>query len=131
MSTRTLRDLATRGIVVRASQRNLYNFPASTQKYCAHLREQAAGRAGDAQAGLTSERARQAKEAADAQAMKNAITRSELIPVGTVHATWTGILTDVRSAILAVPSRLPELSRAQAEMVDRELRAALERLADG
>jgi len=131
VSQRTVRDLATRGIVVKAGGRGLYDLPRSVAGYCAHLRDQAAGRAGDAQAGLAAQRARQAKEQADALAMKNAVARGELVPASDVRTTWAAILTDVRSSILAVPSRLPELTRDQAEKLDRELRIALETLAHG
>ena len=126
---RTVRELASQGLLVKGA-RGRYDAPASVASYCRHLREIAAGRAGDAQAGLTSERARQAREHADGMAMKNAVARGELVSAAEVRMTWAMILADVRAGILAVPTRLPELGRVQIERLDGELRRALEALAD-
>jgi phage terminase Nu1 subunit (DNA packaging protein) len=58
--------------------------------------------------------------------------RGELVEAVAVAAEWTGIVRQVRAAILAVTSRvraqLPHLSAHDAAVLDRELRAALEAL---
>lgn len=131
VATRTVRDLAARSVVVKAG-RGRYDLAASVAGYCVHLREQAAGRAGDAQAGLTIERARQAKEQADNLALKNAELRRELVPAKAVAAEWSGILRRLRARILAVPARvnqrLPFLKLHDVGEIDAELREALTEL---
>ncbi|MBS7545731.1 hypothetical protein KHC19_21765 [Ancylobacter oerskovii] len=131
IAPRTVRELAGRGLVVKAG-RGRYDVAASLSGYCAHLREQAAGRAGDAQAGLTNERARQAREAADNLALRNATLRGEMVAAKDVAAEWSGILRRLRSRILAVPSRvnqrLPFLKPHDVAEVDAELREALTEL---
>lgn len=64
-----------------------YDLEESTRRYIASLRETASGRGGEEQVlNLTSERARLAREQADAQALKNAVLRGEYVP----QATWNG-----------------------------------------
>lgn len=77
IAARTVRELATRGVLVKAA-RGRYDAPASIASYCRHLREIAAGRVGDAQPGLTSERARQAREQARWRGDENAIPGGNL-----------------------------------------------------
>ena len=43
-----LNDLANRGIVQRGERKGSYDLQASVSGYCQHLREQAAGRGGEA-----------------------------------------------------------------------------------
>lgn len=131
IAPRTVRDLAGRGLVVKAG-RGRYDLAASVASYCAHLREQAAGRAGDAQAGLAAERARQAKEMADNIAMKNAALRGDLVDAKAVTSEWSGILRRLRARMLAVPARvnqrLPFLKPHDVAEIDAELRDALTEL---
>jgi phage terminase Nu1 subunit (DNA packaging protein) len=131
IAPRTVRELAGRAIVVKAG-RGKYDLTASVGTYCAHLREQAAGRAGDAQAGLTTERARQAKEMADNVALKNAALRRDLVSAAAVTAEWSGILRRLRARILAIPprvnQRLPFLKQHDVGVIDAELRQALTEL---
>lgn len=132
---RTIRDLAKDGFVVKVG-RSAYDRDASIRKYITHLREVAAGRGGEAGVvTLTAERARLAREQADAAAIKNASARGELVPAAQVAATWRGILTGVRARFLAVPSRvrtaLPHLSRTEVDVIEREVRDALTECANG
>ncbi|GLK71289.1 hypothetical protein GCM10017643_14040 [Ancylobacter dichloromethanicus] len=133
IAPRTVRELAGRGVVLRAG-RGRYDAAGSVASYCAHLREQAAGRAGDAQAGLTSERARQAREQADHLALKNAEMRRELLPAAEVERAWTEVLRDIRARMLAVPARcmarLGRLSPSEGAILDEEVRDALQGAAD-
>ncbi len=84
-------------------------------------------------ASLTEERARLAKEQADAAEIKNAILRKELVHASDVEREWASVLRKVRSGVLAVPSRvrqlLPHLTPHDVEAIDNELRCALEDLA--
>lgn len=132
IAPRTVRELAGRGLVVKAG-RGRYDAATSVAAYCAHLREQAAGRAGDAQAGLTVERARREKEAADNLALRNAALRRDLVSATEVTAEWSGILRQLRARILAVPSRvnqrLPFLKPGDVAEIDAEVREALTEVA--
>lgn len=78
------------------------------------------------------EKVRIRRERANAEKieLQNAIARKEMLRAADVQAEWSTILTDVRAALLAIPSRLTDLDRQTVERVDREIRAALEALAD-
>lgn len=97
--------------------------------YVTYLRENPVGRK-SADPALADERRRLVREQADRESIRNAVTRGELVAAADVKATWESILTDVRAAMLAIPSRLPA-DRATADRLDREIRAALEALANG
>ena len=129
ISDRMVRELAKRGHVVKA-KRGRYHLAASVAAYCAHLRGVAAGRGGDDQvATLTTERARLAREQADAAALKNGALRGSLVPADKVEREWADVFRTVRAAILAIPSRvqqrLPHLGQADVSALDREIRDAL------
>ena len=132
---RTIRDLADRGIIAKVA-RGKYDLAASVKSYCSHVREVAAGRGGESGvASLTSERARLAREQADAAALKNAAMRGDMISAGDVATRWRDILTGVRLRMLAIPGRVglaaPHFSRADIEVLDREVRDALEEASNG
>ena len=76
MSERNLRD------VLRALDLDHKEVPLSAIRtaYIRRLREEAAGRGGEATFELSAERARLAREQADKIAMQNAVTRGELAP---------------------------------------------------
>lgn len=133
LSTRSVSELAEKGQAIRLGH-GKYDLKATVQRYASHMREVAAARGGEAQIlDLTAERARLAKEQADAQELKNAVSRKELLPAGDVEREWADVLLRIRSAILSVPARLRphmSLSVTDAALLDRELRDALEALAD-
>jgi len=58
-----------------------------------------------------------------------------LVKSSEVERAWAAVLRDVRAAMLAVPSRcgatLPHLTAHDIAELDREIRNALEGLADG
>jgi phage terminase Nu1 subunit (DNA packaging protein) len=70
----------------------------------------------------------------EAQQLRNAQLRGELVSVVDVERAWTAMCTTVRATLLAVPSRvvqqLPHLTRADQAVLAAEIRAALEALAD-
>lgn len=127
----------TRDGVLKRCDRARYSRREAVRAYCRHLREVAArgGRSGPASDEFKAERTRLAKEQADATALKNATARSELVSADAVLAEWSGILRDVRAAMLAVPSRHgakhPHMTPHDIAALDREIRAALEGLANG
>jgi phage terminase Nu1 subunit (DNA packaging protein) len=135
VSPETVRDLTRRGICVRRG-RGEYDVAASVGGYCRHLRSTAAGRGGaGAVTGLARERARLAREQADAHALKNALLRGELVDLAEAEREWSAVLRGVRSAMLAVPSRvrqrLGHLTAADVEAIDGEVRAALTEASSG
>ncbi|MGE0425295.1 MAG: MerR family transcriptional regulator [Reyranellaceae bacterium] len=128
VSRRSVSEFSERGIIERVS-RNRFGLQRSIRLYCDHLRTVAAGRGGDGTQELTAERARLAREQADATALKNAAARRELVSTVEVEREWSLICRKVRNAILAVPSRarqtLPHLTGFDVEQLDREIRDAL------
>ncbi|GLK54339.1 phage terminase Nu1 subunit (DNA packaging protein) [Methylopila capsulata] len=124
-----VQTLVRQGIIPQTS-RGRYDRRDAVRAYSADMRKRAAGR-GSANPEWTAAKTR----AAEAQAVKletaNALARGDLLSAADVKAEWALILTDVRAAMLAVPSRLPELDRAAVARVDAEIRAALEGLSNG
>ena len=135
ISSGMLTNLVKREIAVRVG-RDSYDLVRSTQRYVDHLRGVASGRGDDDQVtNLTAERARLAKEQADAQAIKNAKLREELVEAKQVERQWSDTLRQVRARILAAPARLrsdlPEVAPEVIDAMDRTLRAALTELGNG
>ena len=135
LSSGALTDLKKKGIAVHLSH-DTYDLTATVRNYVVHLRGIAAGwGTADQAASLTTERARLAKEQADAQALKNAKARNELVEAAQVGRAWADVLRQVRARVLAVPSRLRgDLSQADPAIflaIDRALRDALTELANG
>jgi terminase small subunit / prophage DNA-packing protein len=122
-----LGELAQKGIIVRGEKRGSYALQASVSCYCQHLREQAAGRGGEAGADV---RARLGAAQADLAAEKVKAMRGETLPTAEVEALWTSKLRTFRNRILAIPHKVKDLSARQMENLMQELRACLEELAD-
>jgi phage terminase Nu1 subunit (DNA packaging protein) len=84
----------------------------------------------------TEQRARLASAQADLAELRTAEKRGELLDAAEVERAWGGVLRTVRASMLAVPSRigarLPHLTAADIDEIDREVRDALgEVAADG
>ncbi|MDO5633086.1 MAG: DNA packaging protein [Paracoccus sp. (in: a-proteobacteria)] len=81
------------------------------------------------------ERLRLAKQQADKIEIQNEQARGELVRSADVEREWANVLRDVRSTMLAVSSRvgakLPHLTAHDISEIDREIKAALEGLANG
>ena len=94
--------------------------------YCKHLRDQAAGRGADGE--LAIERARLAREQADAKAMENAERRSELAPVSMLEAVLAKVASDVASVLQALPPKIrrrcPDLSGEALRVIEDEIARA-------
>lgn len=131
ISPAMLAELKKRGIAVHY-RRDAYDLAKTVNAYVTHLRDTASGRGGEEHVtSLTAERARLARGQADAQAIKNAKLRGELIEAAAVERQWSDILRQVRARILAVSPRLRQvldLDAHQANIVDREVRDALSEL---
>lgn len=86
---------------------------------------------------LSAERARLAREQADAQEMKNAVARGELVPADQIEGAWVALLSGVRTRLLAVcgkaapTAHAAETIAATEEAIRIVLIEALEELADG
>lgn len=100
------------GVLPQAGRGDL-DIEACREAYIRHLRERAAGRASDAadenNLDLVLQRARLASEQADAQAMKNAAARGEMIPRGDVVHGIRTVFTHLRAKLLAVPNKAAPL----------------------
>lgn len=132
LSSRRISQLAEEGIAVRTGP-GTFDAAVTIQNYVRHQ----AGKAGNQAAtlDLNAERARLAREQADQIALKNAVTRGEVLEAEAVAQQWEGIVAEVRSAMLAVPGRLRRragaaLDAAAITLIDHEIREALTALAN-
>ena len=131
LSTRRLRELAEKGVLPR-TPKGLYPHPAAIRAYCAGLREAAAGRGSDEKGGqeLVRERALLAREQREAQALKNAIVRGEMIDASEAEKRWADEMVRLRSRLLAVPTdiaqAMPHMTKHDVAIVDRNLRDAMD-----
>jgi phage terminase Nu1 subunit (DNA packaging protein) len=123
-----LSELAGKGIVAKGEKHGTYKVEPSVASYCAHLREQAASRGGETGADV---RARLGAAQADLAAEKVKAMRGETLPTAEVEALWTSKLRTFRNRILAIPSRVRDLSARQSVALTRELRDCLTELAGG
>lgn len=132
VTERAISDYARKGIITRSAP-GKFMLRESVRAVTAHLRDAASARGGSS-AGLTAQRERIAREQADKLEMQNAAARRELLPAKQVADEWASILRLVRSRMLATPSRIQQqlghLSAHDLDVIDRELRDALEELAN-
>jgi phage terminase Nu1 subunit (DNA packaging protein) len=124
MATRSVAELAKRGLAVKAGP-NRYRLKESIARYCDDLRRQARGKGGE---GAAAERGRLAAAQASYVELKTKRQNGELLDAKAVEAAWSDILRTVRSGVLCVPSRLPQLSRQDRAALDAELRRVLTEL---
>jgi phage terminase Nu1 subunit (DNA packaging protein) len=94
--------------------------------YCAHLREQAAGRMGaDTSLDLVTERARLAKEQADKVAYQNAVTRGELSPTVLLEEVLAKGANQINGILDAIPGnirrRVPSLKHEEVDLITVEI----------
>ena len=127
VTSKTVAELAKAGIIERAA-RGRWLLEASVSSYCAHLREQAAGRGGEAGAGV---RARLGAAQAQLTETKAKQLAGELVEAGQVEAKWTAACRSIRARVLAVADKMRDLPARQHVKLTSELRSALSDLADG
>lgn len=119
-----VQDLINEGVIDR-KDRGTYDINECRDVYIKKLREAAAGRANSGDLNLTDERARLAKEQADAKEMENAITRGELVYIEDVAKRVEVALSKVKTKILAIPTKVaPEAAAADDA---KEVQALIER----
>lgn len=114
-------DLQSRGVIKAGATAGAWLLA-----YTAHLREQAAGRGADGE--LASERARLAREQADAAAMKNAQARRELAPIGVIEEVLAHVGRQIATALEGIQPKLrrrfPDLTPDQLSVIATEIARA-------
>lgn len=95
--------------------------------YCSHLREQAAGRAGDGEGelDLVTERAGLAKAQRERIEMQNAVTRGELAPVALIEEVLSKAGSRIAGILDSIPGavrrRVPSLSADEVGRIAGEI----------
>ena len=134
VSTKTVQDLLANKVIEKQA-RGEYDLNQCLKAYISRLREMAASRAGNGDLNLTDERARLAKEQADAKEMENAIARGELVYIEDVAKRVEQSLAKVRTRLLAIPTKVaPEAAAADdpkevQTLIERQIVEALNELA--
>lgn len=130
LSPNRVHALGRDGVLPRVNHKR-YPLRASVAAYCEHCRSLAKGKATDKE--LAEEKIRLAREQADKIALQNAAARGEFLDSRSVASEWHSIVTDLRAALLAVPSRVASelgFDRKETAALDSEIRAAMEVIAD-
>ena len=104
VTTKTLQEYLEKGIVTRQPP-GKYDLDFVRAEYIKHIRAVASGRSRQGDLDLQAERARLAKEQADAKEMENAIERGELVYIDDVARQIENQLTKVRTKLLAIPTK--------------------------
>ena len=98
------------------------------QAYCAHLREQAAGRASSGDLDLAQERAGLARQQRIGQQIKNAVAQGEYAPVGLLGDVLAAASAAVVDRFDGLPGQLrkacPDLPAEAREVVERTIASA-------
>nr|WP_306266470.1 hypothetical protein [Pararhizobium sp. IMCC3301] len=131
LSANRVNALARDGAISRDDQKR-FDLKPAIRAYAKHMRDGQTGRLAS-NPDLAAQKLRLAQEQADKLAIANARTRGEMLDAKQVAATWAGILTDLRAAVLAIPQRVAgrcALDRATTQVLDEEIRASLEAIAD-
>lgn len=126
ISTRNVDMLVTKGVLAKTGPAK-FDTRAAIAAYVAYARK-------GGNADIDAEKLRLTREQADKIEIQNATARRELVPASEVERTWSGILRDVRAAMLAIPSRvqqrLSHLTAHDVAEIDREIRDALRETAN-
>lgn len=136
LATSQVRTKTVDGVLVKAG-RARWDVRKSTAAYIARLQEHAsrAGRPPDGGDDLKAEKLRLTRAQADKEETRVKRESGDLVEVAAVTREWANLMRDVRNALLAVPSRcgaaLPHLTATDIATLDREIKKALEGLADG
>ncbi len=104
LSTKMVGELIVRGTITKKG-RGKYDVVEARTEYIRHLRKVAAGRANAGELDLGEERARLAKEQADAKEMENANLRGELVFIDDVAKQFGQQASAVKTRLLAIPSK--------------------------
>ena len=126
-----IKQLEAQGVFER--QGRSYNLDACRVAYLRWLRSRVPG--GGASKDLNAERARLTAAQAEKTEIDLAERRGELLPVDSVASLWTRVLTDTKTKLLSLPSKLaPQVigkSREEARAkIEHAIHEALRTLAD-
>jgi phage terminase Nu1 subunit (DNA packaging protein) len=129
-TVKSVAELAARGVIERTG-RGRYPLKPSVRRYAEHMRKTVTGRG----EGTASEaRGRLVRAQAALAVLKARRLAGELIAAADVQSQWVSVMFSVRARLLAAPSRVqqarPHLTAGDIEALDREIREALEELAD-
>ena len=133
MAPNNFKALVDKGVIEKRG-RGKYDLEEARRQYILHIREVAAGRSSAGELDLSNERARLAKEQADAKEMENAVERGDLVYIEDVAKRFEDGLTKVRAKLLAIPSKVaPECHAAATvvevqSLIDDSIREALNEL---
>jgi len=134
IATSQVRTKTKDGILVKGG-RARWDVRESLRNYLSQLRDGAIRGGGQVPDELKAEKLRLAREQADKLEIANAAARGDMVRAADVEREWANVLRDVRSTMLAVPSRvgskLAHLSAHDVAEIDSEIKAALEGLANG
>ncbi|MFZ6724696.1 terminase small subunit [Undibacterium sp. MH2W] len=123
ISQQAVSDLVQRKILAAGHPGNIWLID-----YCAHIREQAAGRAAAGDLDLASERAALAKVQRERIEMQNAITRRELAPIATLEFALATVGRKVAAVLEAIPieikRRTKNLAREDFDILVAEITKA-------
>ena len=123
ISTTVISDLTSRGILEKNGKRG-YDLEKCRLSYLGHLRDIASNRLKDGDLDLGAERARLAKEQADAKEMENAVERGDLVYIEKVAKQFEQQLTKARNKLLAAPTKVAAEAHAAATV--KEVREIIE-----
>ncbi len=123
VSLKYISDLIGKGVLKKAPV-GKYDIDVCRKAYIEHIREQAAGRAAAGELVLADERARLAKEQADAKEMENALERGDLVYIQDVAKQIENQFTKVRTRLLSVPTKVAPEAHACASV--REVQSIIE-----
>lgn len=133
VATSQVRTKTRDGILVKDGP-GRWDVRKSLANYLSQLRENAF-KGGLQTDELKAEKLRLAREQADKLEIGNAAARGDMVKAADVEREWANVLRDVRSTMLAVPSRvgskLSHLTVHDVAEIDFEIKAALEGLANG
>lgn len=120
--------------VIDKQPRGQYDIDAVRSQYIKHFRAIASGRAASGDLDLGAERARLAKEQADAKEMENAVERGELVYIEDVAKQFEAQLLKAKAKLLAMPSKIAAEVHASAsvkeakELIELNMQDALSEL---
>jgi len=125
VSLTTIRDMTQKNILNRTT--NGYDLRQARLDYISHLREMAAGRY-SGELNLQEERARLAKEQADAKEMENMIERGELVYIDHIVKRFEKQLIKCKTKLLAAPTKIAAEVHAAADVKEAKsiMEAAIE-----
>lgn len=120
--------------VIDKQPRGKYDIDSVRTQYIKHFRAIASGRAAAGDLDLGAERARLAKEQADAKEMENAIERGDLVYIELVAKEFETQLLKAKTKLLAIPSKIAAEVHASAnvkeakELIEQNMQDALSEL---